>query len=162
MNGKEVQIRFDASFPAIHFPTTEERFESRPFSKKSGGKIEFSRWITSGLSPFSKRSRSLRREAIFSAARLFRLMFLGGFMGEMSWIAVMTTEKPERERDHLSIFVPISIPYVLPLLRRSVGTGSRKAKPPLAYRTPSCSSPLISGSFSVLSPGGDGGSRIVD
>jgi hypothetical protein len=69
-----------AETPVDHFPTTEGRFKKQPFSKYPGGKIEFSRWITSGLSPFSKRRRSSRREAIFSAARLLRLMLLRGFI----------------------------------------------------------------------------------
>jgi len=77
---EEVQIGSDACSPAIHFPITEAKLIIRCFSKYPGGKIEFSRWITSGLSPFSRRNRSSRREAIFSAARLFRLILVGGFI----------------------------------------------------------------------------------
>lgn len=43
--------------------------------------MEFSRWITSGDSPFSKRLRSSFRDAALAAARLFRLMLLDGFIG---------------------------------------------------------------------------------
>ena len=43
--------------------------------------MEFSRWITSGDSPFSKRLRSSLRDAALAAARLFRLMLLDGFIG---------------------------------------------------------------------------------
>lgn len=46
--------------------------------------MEFSRWMASGDSPFSKRLRFSIREAAFSAARLFKLMrFLGCFIGEI-------------------------------------------------------------------------------
>lgn len=75
------QIICVVCFPGIHLPTAEAKLMIRWRSKYPGGKIEFSLWITSGDSPFSMRLRSSSREAALSAARLFRLMLLDGFIG---------------------------------------------------------------------------------